>query len=126
MRVLLRRACYSPTILLLVTGLSAQTPDTATIQGRVKDSNRAPINGVSVVARNLLTGAKRTVQTDEAGYFAIPGLVAGTNYSVQVTKDGFDPFVASWLSPAAGAATDTSGTERNRNTFAGDGHRGCG
>jgi hypothetical protein len=32
--------------------------------------------------------------------------VAGTNYSVQVTKDGFDPFVASWLSPAAGAATD--------------------
>jgi hypothetical protein len=38
---------------------------------------------------NLLTGAKRAVETDESGYFAVAGLEAGTNYNVRATMEGF-------------------------------------
>ena len=100
------RLYYLLTILLFLPGLQAQTSDTTTIQGHVTDSSHAPMSGVSVSVTNLLTGAERTAQTNETGYFAIPGLVAGTNYRIRAAKDGFDPFVVNSLSPAAGTAAD--------------------
>src|ERR1017187_8205933 len=47
--------------------LSAQTPDTATIHGRVVDQSHAAVAGVEVTVTNSQTGWKRTAQTEDSG-----------------------------------------------------------
>src|ERR1039458_9666834 len=54
--------------------LSAQTPDTATIHGRVVDQSHAAVAGVDVTVTNSQTGLKRTAQSESSGDFSITGL----------------------------------------------------
>src|SRR5665647_1680091 len=54
-------------LLIFASGVFAQTPDTATIQGQVTDPSRAAVPGVQIAARNQQSGLERTALTDAAG-----------------------------------------------------------
>ena len=56
----------------------AQSGTAGTLTGVVKDPNGANLAGVSVVVRNIGTGAIRTTTTDESGHWTMPGLPIGT------------------------------------------------
>jgi hypothetical protein len=75
--------------LILIPGLSAQTPDTATLHGRVVDQSRAGISGVQVTAKNALTGLERVSDTDALGNFSLGGLPIAGKYDVTASKSGF-------------------------------------
>ncbi|HVO98585.1 MAG TPA: TonB-dependent receptor [Bryobacteraceae bacterium] len=68
--------------------LAAQTPDTATVRGRVVDQTRAAVPGVQVTVTSALTGLKRTTQTDDSGGYSVSGLPVGA-YNVVSAKQGF-------------------------------------
>ncbi|HET7872655.1 MAG TPA: carboxypeptidase-like regulatory domain-containing protein [Terriglobales bacterium] len=68
-------------MLLLLAPLFAQTPDSATLRGRLLDPSRAAIAGVEIKITNTLTEAVRSTVTDSAGSFQFAGLPIG-NYFV--------------------------------------------
>ena len=69
--------------------LSAQTPDTATIHGRIIDQSRAAISGVEIAARNSLTGLKRSTRSDDSGNFSLAGLPVAGAYHITASKPEF-------------------------------------
>src|ERR1019366_2415817 len=69
--------------------LSAQTPHTATIHGRVVDQSHAAVAGVEVTVPNSQTGWKRTAQTESSGDFSITGLPVSGSYTISAAKLGF-------------------------------------
>ena len=54
--------------------LFAQTPDTATINGRAVDQSHAGVAGVTITATNSQSGLKRTAESDSSGDFSLAGL----------------------------------------------------
>jgi hypothetical protein len=75
--------------LLAPLSLAAQTPDTATLRGRVLDPSQSLVRGVAVVVRNTETGLSRTATSDAHGEFAVEALPVSGEYEVSATKDGF-------------------------------------
>ena len=69
--------------------LSAQTPDTATLRGKVMDQTHAGIAGAEVTATNILTGLHQTTVTDAIGDFYLGGLPTSGSYSVSAAKPSF-------------------------------------
>lgn len=67
----------------------AQTPDTATIQGRIMDQSSAAVSGAQITVTNSATGAQRTATTDSSGNFSVAGLAISGNYDVTAHKEGF-------------------------------------
>jgi hypothetical protein len=67
----------------------AQTPDTATIRGRVTDPSGAGVAHADVAATDQLTGIKRAVQTNDAGEFSLAGLPVAGAYEIVAAKQGF-------------------------------------
>ena len=65
----------------------AQTTS-ATLLGNVTDPSGAVVSGATVTIKDLATGTVRTTQTDGAGIYSAPQLIAG-GYSITVTKSGF-------------------------------------
>ncbi len=63
-----------------------------TIVGTVDDVSGAMLSGATVKLANLDTNEARTVQTNSAGAFAFPNLIAG-HYRVDVEMTGFKRFV---------------------------------
>ena len=61
----------------VATTLLAQTPDTATIHGRVVDQSHAGMAGVALTATNTQSGLKRTAESDASGDFSLAGLQIG-------------------------------------------------
>jgi hypothetical protein len=91
----------------LVTALAApvqaQTPaQPGSITGTVADSTGAAITGATVVARHATTGAERQTFTNLQGAFTIAPLEPG-EYTVTVTRLGYQPFEAAKVVVAAGA-----------------------
>ena len=82
-------AFLSAVWLLLALGLSAQTPDAATIQGHITDQSEAAVPGVRIKVTNTLTGLERTAETEASGSFSFPGLPIAGNYHVTAVKQGF-------------------------------------
>jgi hypothetical protein len=72
-----------------VLPLLAQTPDTATIQGRVTDQSHAAESDVQIEVTNALTGLKRTVHADATGAFSLAGLPIAGSYNISARKEGF-------------------------------------
>jgi Carboxypeptidase regulatory-like domain/TonB dependent receptor-like, beta-barrel len=70
----------------------AQSGTVGTLTGVVKDPNGANLPGVSVVVRNLGTGATRTAVTGEDGHWTLPALPTGT-YEVSYEVTGFKKLV---------------------------------
>jgi hypothetical protein len=69
--------------------LAAQTPDTATITGKVTDPSKAPVAGVQITVKNPQSNAQRTAQTDNSGTYSIEGLAISGRYEITATKQGF-------------------------------------
>lgn len=67
--------------------------EAGSINGTVTDSTGAVIPGANVTAKNVATGASRTVQTGGAGGYLIPGLGPGI-YEVTVTSQNFASFTS--------------------------------
>jgi hypothetical protein len=74
-------------------GLAAQQP-TGAIEGSVTDPQGAVVSTAKITARNLATGATRTVDAGEDGHYRILQLAPG-NYEVKVTGEGFKTTVVS-------------------------------
>lgn len=68
---------------------SAQTVNTGTLRGRVLDQSGAAVGGAALEVTNLATGIRRRTQTDEAGFFLLPGLSVTGGYSLTCVKSGF-------------------------------------
>jgi outer membrane receptor for ferrienterochelin and colicin len=79
-------------VLLLLGSVVAAHAQSATttgqIRGRVTDQAGAPVTGVSVIAKNIDTGAERGGLTDKDGVYVIRLLQVGT-YSVRSSMLGF-------------------------------------
>jgi hypothetical protein len=75
--------------LLFSFGLAAQTPDTAVLNGRVVDPSRAGVGGVAIAVKNTQSGLERKTTTDAVGNFAVEGLPAAGQYTVEAVKAGF-------------------------------------
>jgi hypothetical protein len=96
LRLQITALCFSsPHLALLLYLFSILVPATAwgqrataTLAGSVLDSSQAAIPGAKIVVRNEATGAERTAESNELGYYVISALPAGT-YSVTVSKPGF-------------------------------------
>src|SRR6204780_5094617 len=77
------------TVFVYGFSLTAQTPDTATINGRVTDSAKAAVVGVQITVKNSQTGLQRTTQSDAAGAYSLPGLPVAGSYEISAAKQGF-------------------------------------
>jgi hypothetical protein len=93
-------------ICLLSLVLTAQTPDTAILRGRVVDQTHAVVPMVQVTVTNTLTGLKRAAQTDESGNYSIAGLPIAGSYDVVAIKQGFAEMKPANLTLAGGTTAD--------------------
>jgi hypothetical protein len=66
----------------------ARAQASSSITGMVSDPSGAPVPAVQVSARNLETGATRSVTTNEIGRYEILSLPVG-HYEIKATKPGF-------------------------------------
>jgi outer membrane receptor protein involved in Fe transport len=74
---------------LLAAFATAQTPDTATVQGQITDPSGGVVSAAAVALNNEATGARRLVNTDPAGRYSLAGLSLTGIYRLSVTKPGF-------------------------------------
>ncbi len=70
---------------------SAQTPDTATLTGRVQDQTQAGLAVSTLTITGQTNGITRTTQTDARGRFFLPGLPGGDQYELRTSHEGFAP-----------------------------------
>jgi hypothetical protein len=84
-----RARAFSLAFFVAIAILSAQTPDTATIHGRVVDQSHAGISGVTLTVTNDRSGLKRTAESDAAGDFSVAGLPVSGAYTITAAKSGF-------------------------------------
>ncbi len=85
----MKRFLLSVVLMLTSTVVLGQTPDTATVHGRVLDSSGAAIAGAHVVTTNTSTGLQRAVFTDDAGRFTVSGLPVSGRYDIVASKTNF-------------------------------------
>jgi Carboxypeptidase regulatory-like domain len=81
----------------------------ANLSGVITDPSRAAVSEATVTARNLDTGASRTVPTDQSGRYRLFALPVGL-YEIRVTKQGFAEGIRSGIRLAVGqdASADLS------------------
>ncbi len=87
-----RALCAILTLACLCISNFALTLSTATLTGRVTDSNAAAIVGAKVEANNIDTNLTFSTVTNNEGLFVIPNLPPG-RYRIFVQKDGFQGIV---------------------------------
>ena len=76
------------------------------ITGAVRDASNAAIPDATVVLTNESKGIRRTLQTTDAGVFAVPALTPAPGYSLAVTKDGFAKWEAKAFEILVGQTID--------------------
>jgi len=81
--------------LVILTSVILVFPQTqyGSISGTVKDPTGAVIPGAEVTVTNTDTGAKRTVVSDDSGFYTDPNVSPG-NYTVTVSMPGFKTSVS--------------------------------
>jgi hypothetical protein len=81
----------------------------ANLSGVITDPSGAAVSEATVTARNLDTGASRTVPTDQSGRYRLFALPVGL-YEIRVTKQGFAEGIRSGIRLAVGqdASADLS------------------
>src|SRR5262245_3202308 len=75
--------------LLMVSSVSAQTPEVAALRGRVVDQTGAAIAETNIAITNQMTGLHRETRTDGSGYYSIAALPLTGGYKLVATKAGF-------------------------------------
>lgn len=88
------------------SALQGQTPDTASIQGDVRDQIQAPLAGVEITAANGQSGFVRTATSDSAGRFTLRALPVAGVYTLTARKQGFVEARVSHITLIAGTAAD--------------------
>lgn len=78
-------------IILFIPAL-AHAQSTATLQGTVTDTSNAAVSSAKVVIHDRDTGVERTTQTNQSGFYLVPGLLPGT-YQINVSANGFQGYV---------------------------------
>jgi hypothetical protein len=73
---------------LCSVGVAYGQTDTARLQGTVTDQNGSVVVGATVTVTNNATGQQTAVETNEYGYYTVPGLPA-SSYHVEVSQKGF-------------------------------------
>ncbi|MES2523198.1 MAG: carboxypeptidase regulatory-like domain-containing protein [Gemmatimonadota bacterium] len=71
------------------TVAGAQT-STGSVRGYITTGPNQPAVSATVIARNVASGLQRTAITNDAGYYVLPGLVAG-DYDISVRRVGAQP-----------------------------------
>src|ERR1700753_3640787 len=84
----------------------AQTPDTATLRGRVVDASQGAMAGVQVTVINSLTGLKHSGSTDSVGAYVFGGLPVAGTYELTATKPGFADGVSKGIQIAGGTTVE--------------------
>ena len=87
-------------------GLTAQTPDTATLQGRVVDQAHAGIPNAEINIVNSLTGLQHLTKTDALGNFYLGGLPVAGTYKVSATKASFTAADADGIALSGGSTAN--------------------
>lgn len=95
---MIRRAPFKTEIVFAFLALSFLLParlpaqsGAGSIQGTVQDASSAAIPGCSIQVVNQATGVANTTVTNSSGFFAVPGLFAGS-YSVTFTAPGMKKY----------------------------------
>src|ERR1041385_5584962 len=83
-----------------ITTAFAQAP-VGSIAGTVKDPSGAVVAGAGISSTSLSDGGRRSVVTDEQGYFLIPTLQPG-DYRVVVEAKGFRNYEVQRVAVAVG------------------------
>src|SRR5436190_7710125 len=86
--------------------LSQQTVTSATLSGRVRDSNGSFVSGASLTATNQQTNQNLAAATDDQGRYRFPYLQVG-EYKLSVAAKGFEPW-SRQLTVTVGQALDLS------------------
>jgi outer membrane receptor protein involved in Fe transport len=73
-------------------GALAQVAGLGGISGSVRDATGSAVPGASVTLSNESKGIKRTMETTDAGVFAVPALVPSGGYALVVKKSGFSDY----------------------------------
>ena len=90
--------------LLLIPAMSSAQTTNGVIVGTISDAQGAVLPGVTVTARNLETGAMRTITTETDGHFRLAGLNPG-RYEVQAELQGFGTVTVPDVVVAVGSET---------------------
>ncbi len=80
-------ALVGTTLLLSSSGANAQL-SSASVNGTVRDSSGAVIDGAQLTLRDTSTGTERQTETNPTGNYAFIDITPGT-YTLQVAKTGF-------------------------------------
>ena len=88
-------------VCLLASDVAAQI-GTGTISGGVDDESGAAVPGATVVVTNMDTGISRSVTTDGAGRYHVPGLIPGT-YQALAQLAGFTATLRTGIRLAVGS-----------------------
>src|ERR1700722_5623674 len=83
-------------LLLAVFLPLAQAQVSASIKGNVTDASGAAVPAVTVIVKNIETGAIRSGVTDDAGRYLVLSLHVG-EYEVRVSKTGFQEAIRSGI-----------------------------
>src|ERR1700683_4980699 len=76
-------------IFMFALSLTAQTPDTATITGKITDATKSPVASVQITLKNSQSNLQRTVSSDASGAYSIEGLPISGRYEITASKQGF-------------------------------------
>ncbi|MDR3560858.1 MAG: carboxypeptidase-like regulatory domain-containing protein [Negativicutes bacterium] len=93
----------SVAILVVFTGLvlgfvpQAIAQSYAAVHGTVTDTTGAVISGATTTVLNTSTGIKNVTKADKNGYYIFPQLQVGGPYTVTISAQGFQNFVAGGL-----------------------------
>lgn len=91
-------------LLMLASGIFAQSTTDGAIGGTVTDPSGAVVPGAGVTATNLGTSSTATASTDGSGRYLVGHLQPGV-YSVEVTAKGFGGFKATHITVEVGRVT---------------------
>ena len=91
---------------LLAFGLSAQTPDSATIHGHILDQTRAAVPAAEITLTRAGSDVKRTAHTDSNGDFTFTTLPIDGAYTITANKAGFAAAKRAGVTLEAGAAAE--------------------
>jgi Carboxypeptidase regulatory-like domain len=82
---------FVSSLLVLSTGVSAQTGNSSTVEGTVTDPSGAVVSGAVVSMHNPVSGFERSATTDAAGNFNFSN-VPFNPYHLSINVTGFAPF----------------------------------
>ncbi len=93
---------------LVSLAMAAQTPDTATLHGTVRDQTGAAIDNAEVTLLDSTSQFKRSTLTANSGTFTFSSLPVAGSYTINASKQGFETAVKDAITLAGGTSADIS------------------